>query len=297
MKKIKKNIGREKNKKNTFDINTGYIFLQLSDPEERKWEDYDRKFLTEIVEVAFKRPLLRKKIFTVEFKGNNGKYLEGYKKNRYPFDLEKSKSNKHFPFPEYFLMQNKSSAYDTLIGYDEDCIIEIGDPDFDLFFALQFSLTNIVDGENLYADEFLKFHLTHSFKSNRKKYKNFLERICIKYNDFLKNKYKPIIDLFNSSHENSNLAISDKNEKIVSSTRTKIVWKGQSSSLTYLFRQLKNITNQEKQPLIANSYEEIADFLKNNFSVYEKVKYATILGQLKNNKKPKKAIRTVTVFV
>jgi hypothetical protein len=295
MEKKKNTDSKDKRKKNIFEINTGRIFLCLSDIEDRKWENYNRMFLINIVEEAIKRALLNKNICTVKFDGENGKYLEGYQKNRYPLDLEEAKNKNNFPFPDYFLMPDKKSKYYSIIGYDEDCIIENGEYNFDLFFALQFSLTNIIKGNIPEADEFLKFHLAHSFKRDLEKYKIFLDRICLKYNEFLKNKYEPLVKQFIVFQEYPN----QDPESLTRQTDSdiKINWQGQSNSLTYLFRQLKNTVNENKEPLISNSYDEIAIFLKNNFLNFEKVKLSTVLGQLKKPQKPAKAVRKVVIYV
>lgn len=71
-------------------------------------------------------------------------------------------------------------------------------------------------------------------------------------------------------------------------SNVKITWNEQSNVLTDVFRQLKNIYNKNKEPLISNSYEELAVFLQNNFSVFSDTKLSTITTQLKNkNTKPK----------
>jgi hypothetical protein len=63
----------------------------------------------------------------------------------------------------------------------------------------------------------------------------------------------------------------------------KIIWNGQKNALADIFRQLKNMNNSKNQPLIANSYEEIAQFLKDNFVCFENNTISTIVGTLKKN--------------
>ena len=77
----------------------------------------------------------------------------------------------------------------------------------------------------------------------------------------------------------------------------KLNWQGQSNSLIHLFRQLKNNHNKARQPLIPNSIEEVALFLKNNFECFEDVKISTIAGQLKKNTAPKKANKKIELIV
>jgi hypothetical protein len=61
-------------------------------------------------------------------------------------------------------------------------------------------------------------------------------------------------------------------------------WEGQNNVLTDMFRQAKN------RGYLTNSIPEIASFLKDNFSCFEKTKLSTIETQLKNNNSSANAI-------
>lgn len=66
--------------------------------------------------------------------------------------------------------------------------------------------------------------------------------------------------------------------------KQKLTWNGNQNVLYDLFRQLKNIAGKDKtNPLITNSAEEIAIFLKQSFTNCENLKVSTITAQLKNN--------------
>jgi len=67
------------------------------------------------------------------------------------------------------------------------------------------------------------------------------------------------------------------------SNRVIIQWNEQKNVLTDIFRQLKRITNKEGKPIIGNSIEEIALFLRDNFSCFENTKLSTIQYTLKNS--------------
>jgi hypothetical protein len=74
-----------------------------------------------------------------------------------------------------------------------------------------------------------------------------------------------------------------------------ITWNEQSNVLTDIFRQLKNIYNKDREPLIPNSYEELAVFLQKNFSCFSDTKLATIQTQLKKNDSRPKTSRVIEI--
>ncbi len=78
--------------------------------------------------------------------------------------------------------------------------------------------------------------------------------------------------------------------------RITIQWNGQKNVLADIFRQLKGINNKEGkdgEPLISNSYEEIAVFLKENFSCYIDTELSTILTTLKKGDRPNTTRRII----
>lgn len=95
-----------------------------------------------------------------------------------------------------------------------------------------------------------------------------------------------------------NIILNTSNSIIKSNTvKIKLNWQGQSNTLTYLFRQLKTATNKKGEPLISNSYEDIAQFIQDNFEGFDTVKISTILGQLKKTEKPQKADKKIEIFL
>ncbi len=92
--------------------------------------------------------------------------------------------------------------------------------------------------------------------------------------------------------------IAELDGDILENNRTiKVKWNGQKKSLTNLFHQLKNIHTQDRMPVIGNSYEELADFLQQNFECYRDTAYTTILGELKKGVAPKKTDGKVMIHV
>lgn len=67
--------------------------------------------------------------------------------------------------------------------------------------------------------------------------------------------------------------------------RFKLTWNGDSNTLIHLFKQLKvKPSPKGNETLISNSYEDIAQFLKDNFTCFNSTDLATILRQIQNNK-------------
>lgn len=191
MEKIQKTISEVPSQ---YEINTGSIFILLTMDE--KWKEYDRQFLIKTFQDAINSTLWQKNIFTVQYNGENGSYLENYEKIRYPTALKNSEDSRIFPFPDYFLRNDKESEYLNIVNYDTKCLINRWDNNFDLFFSLQFFLTEIVKGDESQAEDFLKYHLQNTFDNDFQKLKNFLENVCLKYSEFLQNKHGQLVKRF-----------------------------------------------------------------------------------------------------
>jgi len=69
---------------------------------------------------------------------------------------------------------------------------------------------------------------------------------------------------------------------------TKLTWNGQKNVLTDIFYQLKRTYNNKQEPLLPNSNEDIALFLKNNFECFSDTAISTIIGMLKTKERPRK---------
>jgi len=94
--------------------------------------------------------------------------------------------------------------------------------------------------------------------------------------NFAKQSLEHLKPFFNENEEETPL---------VSEFKQKLTWNANHNVLYDLFRQLKNISGKDKtNPLIPNSAEEVALFLKQSFTNFEKTKLSTITTQLKHNK-------------
>jgi hypothetical protein len=180
---------------NKYEINTGSIFMQLTAWDE-KWKKYDRQFLIKTFQDAIQSALWQKNIISIQYNGENGSYLENYENIRYPTALKNSEDGRVFPFPDYFLRNDKESEYLNIVNYVTNCFINKWDNNFDLFFSLQFSLTEILKGDESQAEDFLKYHLQNTFENDFQKFKSFLENLCLKYSEFLKYKYEALVKRF-----------------------------------------------------------------------------------------------------
>ena len=94
---------------------------------------------------------------------------------------------------------------------------------------MQYSLEDIVEGEERKAEEFLEYHLEHTFENDLPMYKDFINSICIKYKEFLNDKYVPLAAHFF--------------EKITYNPAKgeKLTWLGSPSQFGYIFSQLANL--------------------------------------------------------
>jgi hypothetical protein len=208
-----------------YEINTGQIFVDLSG----NWKKFDRTFLKETVQAALEYTLRVENIVTVTSNRDEA-YLENYRTIRYPRDLEIANSPEEFPFPDYFLKPDQKTGLSEIINFSEECILKKDSHYFDLFFALQFSLTEILDGDSFPANEFLGYHLKNTFQNDAKKYTAFLDIICLKYTEFLGRKHEPIVKRFLAE------ASSDSNQIV--KEKGKLKWKGAPSQFGYLFLEL-----------------------------------------------------------
>ncbi|MES2138899.1 MAG: hypothetical protein V4511_04285 [Bacteroidota bacterium] len=91
------------------------------------------------------------------------------------------------------------------------------------------------------------------------------------------------------SNENVNTQIAQLNSHVI------IKWNEQNNVLIDMIKQLKNIYNKDNEPLIPNSCEEIAVFLKNNFDCFSDTKLSTITTQLKSNNARPKSNRVIDI--
>jgi hypothetical protein len=215
-------------------IDTRSVFFYLSDVEKSKWKKYDRTFLQETVQGAIQLALWGQGTISIKYDGKNGDYLNGYRDARYNAHLEHASLGDNFPFPDYFLRPDPDSDYHSIVQYSEHCLIKKDHSSFSLFFALQFSLTDIIEGMDLLADEFLEHHLKHTFDNDIPKFKKYLDGLCLKY-DFLKGTHETIITQFFDR-----LTQEDRPEKanVNALKAEKLRWSGTPSQFGYLLLEL-----------------------------------------------------------
>lgn len=253
---------RKKMNLQMFRINSGDIFQNLL----HNFKNYDRNFLTHQVQTAYVELTFRKKIYSVEYNGDNGDYLDNYADVRYPNDLKRSENEENFPFPHYLLRSQKNIPHLAIVDYTEPLEISREEPDFDLFFALKLSLTDIME-----ADGFFIYNLENTFENDFKSYKKFIENISLKYKEFLQEKYQPIAEQFFKTY---------KNEEVIDEikeTNKEFTTARQVLAITYLLNEL-NINREN------TSLTEIAKFIQfltgretkalkiNDTTIYKRVK-------------------------
>lgn len=294
MEEPKKTISKVANK---YEINTGTIFSLLTGSDE-KWKKYGRQFLIKEFQDAIHSVLWQKNIFTVQYDGKNGTYLENYEEIRYPGALENSEDIRIFPFPEYFLKKDEESEYLNIVNYDTKCFINRWDNNFDLFFSLQFSLTEIVKGDESQAEDFLKYHLQNTFDNEFQNFKKFLENVCLKYNEFLKNKYESLVKRFienefaaqRESVSDAETKVSLETKKTIETIQLSIAEKIVPeiieivSELPPAFKQIEcsatkeeildffMILAKEKNNNLTKYYmkeSDVEEFVKKNFAIFE----------------------------
>lgn len=245
---------------NKFQINTGYIFESLK----VNFKNYDRDFIVEKVKEAYDIFLLKKNFYTIKYDGTNGDFLENYATIRFPNALKMAQNVQNFPFPDFILRPQKDSDYFVVVEYCTPLEINKSEYNYDLFFALKLSLTDIME-----ADEFMQFHLENTFENDFHLCKTFLENICIKYKEFLQEKYLPLVKLFLDKKSIITGPVKESNKDFTTAR--------QVLAITYLLEEL-NINRN------STSLTEIANFIQfltgketgvakiNDTTIYKRVK-------------------------
>lgn len=142
--------------------------------------------------------LTKKKAEAVaEFSEEKREYFEEYKR-RYEFDRHRYEDcddfkYSNYPFPDYFLRDriHNNERVKDIVNLNSYCLINKQDEHFDLFFAFQLNLTDIME-----IDKFLEFHLKETFENNIPEFESFLLKIMLKYKSFLEENQKPLVEHF-----------------------------------------------------------------------------------------------------
>lgn len=177
MEKKEEQLKRDSNKMWPFDINTGWIFSDL----EKQFRKFDRNFLIEKVEPALQSCLLKNEVVTLLKDENNRDYFEKARSEYLNFRSEEGK----FPLPGFFISQ------DRLYQYDSECILNINDTHFPLFFALKLSLASLMDVHQIIA-----YQLKTNFHRNITKLEQFITVLLIEYKELINENVKQLADGF-----------------------------------------------------------------------------------------------------
>ncbi len=156
-----------------YQIDTGVLFNLLKD----NWKRIDREFLINTVWTAYK--------IVANYEEFGGKIdhevLDTEVKKdiairKFNFQLKVSLEDDCFPFPDFCFIDRKNKVR----YFSESYFIERGDENYDLFFALQISLSDFMS-----VSELLEFHFKSDFDSKFEEYDEFLENLFLKYKNSL----------------------------------------------------------------------------------------------------------------
>ena len=129
----------------------------------------------------------------------------------------------------------------------------------------------------------------HYFKSTKPEDRvnsyNLIFEVIESLIEFLKEQYSIYLELIKL----------DKDSQYTNNSSIKLDWNGQRNVLIDIFYQYKRTHTKDKKPILSNSNEEIAYFLKNAFTCFENTKVDTIKTQLNKSDRPKKTENRIKV--
>jgi hypothetical protein len=191
---------------------------------------------------------------------------------------------------------------------DNDLILEIiltnDNNPYNIIEELVLYLNNIQQESTRRAAIFKIKKIAYDYyQKDRKEYPRALPLAAInlsKNKEKLKEQYIQIIDYLNEIY-GINISTTKTNENARPTTHNqKLIWNGQKNTLVDIFHQLRNMTVNKKGtpiPLIDNSYDEIATFLKENFHCFDNTTLRTVHTTLtKEENKPKKSTNKITLI-
>ena len=176
-------------------IDTGKLFMRLME----HYKAFDTSFLVGKVQRAFKCVCLGYTLPTVSDDSEEGKAYLQRQKTLYKEEVQQLEKEGGFPFPSYFINVNGKEVV-GLYHFDDGCVLgekevkeylEKKEGEYDLFFSLQLFFTDPFE-----VNDFLRYHLEHSFQNNRTIYHDFLRTLCVKYSEYLEKKHSPLIQAF-----------------------------------------------------------------------------------------------------
>jgi hypothetical protein len=212
-----------------YDINPRTIYGELKS----KWEKYDKDIIGK-VEEALHHAYSVKNVMTYYNDGTEkGKNIvEGYLKNfLHRFEAGPSASD-GFPIEYYFLGGNYEGM-DYIVCFNEHCLVERDFWQFDLLFAIQFSLTHI-----LQCGKFLTYQLGKSFNGNLPEFEEFMDGICLEYKGFLEDKHEGFYRKFIEKIRPKNVELEEVSPTGNSANKIKLNWLGSPSQFSYILSEL-----------------------------------------------------------
>ncbi len=176
--------------RNEHSMNSGWIYRKLCD----NWKKYPRYLFSEIekkldyILIRDTRTLHPPLTWEV-----NRNYIEKSLREE-KYYQERVKDNKNPPHTEFFMLPQKGGVEYYLIPYGSNFLLtyENDKSDFDFFFALKLLVT-----DEMKLKTFLSHQLAANFSDDFSQYKEFVDIILIKYNEFLaNNKIDVIVNKF-----------------------------------------------------------------------------------------------------
>ncbi|MFN8284548.1 MAG: hypothetical protein U0U67_15100 [Chitinophagales bacterium] len=205
---------------------------------------------------------------SVPFRKEDKEYFYDYI-NRHRQDCINSINYANFPFPDYYLRIYKieNEKIVDIVELNAYCIVKKANEKFDLFFAYQLNLTDIME-----LDKFLEFHLRETFENNFNQFESFLLKVMLKYNSFLVEKHNPLVEHFLKNSKTNN------SKELPNTTNKQFTTARQVLAIHYLLNEINdNIYNTTSKTEIARFIQfltgkEPSTELINNTTIYKKVK-------------------------
>jgi hypothetical protein len=168
------------------DINSSIIMDGLS----YRWTEFDRTFIADTVKLSLAYLLIVKE--KRSFSLTNEEFSASEYLKEYEYLCDKAKETDTFPIPRFFpFPENNDESITSIIGYSLSCTLDRKDPNYDLFFALQYYLTDFMESK-----DFLAYHLATTFSNDIETYADFFEQLLLKYDFFLAHKHEKLVHSF-----------------------------------------------------------------------------------------------------
>lgn len=173
-------MGNTKECRNEHSMNSGWIYRKLCD----NWKKYPRNLFSEIEEKL--GYILIRDTTTLHppltWEANRGYIEKSLREEKYY--QGRIKDDKNPPHTEFFMLPQKGGDEYYLIEYGSNFLLtyENDKSNFDFFFALKLLVT-----DEMKLKEFLTHQLAVNFSDDLSQYKEFVETVLTKHNEFLVN--------------------------------------------------------------------------------------------------------------